>query len=71
MVFHLLGTAAIGDKSNGGAVDQNLRVYGTLNVFVADVSIIPTQPSSRPLSIIYAIGDKAAAPPRAPTTQDV
>ncbi|KAJ6549256.1 GMC oxidoreductase-domain-containing protein [Mycena vulgaris] len=71
MVFHLLGTAVIGEKSNGGAVDQKLRVYGTPNVFVADGSIIPTQPSSHPPSIIYAIGDKAAALPSAPTTQDV
>ncbi|KAJ7362295.1 hypothetical protein DFH08DRAFT_840650 [Mycena albidolilacea] len=56
VAYHPLGTAAI-----GSVVDAKLRVKGTTNVFVADGSIIPHQPGSHPSSIIYGIGEKAAA----------
>ncbi|KAJ6565228.1 hypothetical protein DFH09DRAFT_1474654 [Mycena vulgaris] len=56
VAWHPLGTAAI-----GSVVDANLRVKGTTNVFVADGSIIPIQPSSHPSAIIYGIGEQAAA----------
>ncbi|KAJ7901492.1 hypothetical protein B0H13DRAFT_2027878 [Mycena leptocephala] len=60
VAWHPLGTAAF-----GSVVDANLRVKGTTNVFVADGSIIPAQPGSHPSSIIYGIGEKAAAMLRA------
>ncbi|KAJ6523828.1 hypothetical protein B0H19DRAFT_1386294 [Mycena capillaripes] len=56
VAWHPLGTAAF-----GSVVDANLMVKGTSNVFVADGSIIPMQPGSHPSSIIYGIGEKAAA----------
>ncbi|KAJ7829551.1 hypothetical protein B0H13DRAFT_2372569 [Mycena leptocephala] len=45
----------------GSVVDENLAVKGSTNVFVVDGSIIPFQPGSHPSSIIYGIGEKAAA----------
>ncbi|KAF7350207.1 L-sorbose 1-dehydrogenase [Mycena venus] len=67
VAYHPLGTAAI-----GSVVDSNLRVKGTTNVFVVDGSIIPHQPGSHPSSIIYGIGEKAAAMLKAsPLSNDV
>ncbi|KAJ7725888.1 GMC oxidoreductase-domain-containing protein [Mycena olivaceomarginata] len=65
--YHPLGTAAI-----GSVVDAELRVQGTTNVFVVDGSIILIQPGSHPSSIIYGIGEKAAAMLKAsPLNDDV
>ncbi|KAJ7829554.1 hypothetical protein B0H13DRAFT_2435621 [Mycena leptocephala] len=67
VAYHPLGTAAI-----GSVVDENLAVKGTTNVFVVDGSIIPLQPGSHPSSIIYGIGEKAAAMLKtSPLTYDV
>ncbi|KAJ6503887.1 hypothetical protein C8R45DRAFT_974000 [Mycena sanguinolenta] len=56
VAYHPLGTSSF-----GSVVDSTLRVQGTANVFVVDGSIIPTQPGSHPSSIIYGIGEQAAA----------
>ena len=40
-VFHPVGTAAMMKREEGGVVDPELKVYGTSNVRVADVSILP------------------------------
>ena len=40
-VFHPVGTAAMMKREEGGVVDAELKVYGTSNVRVADLSILP------------------------------
>lgn len=37
-------------RSDGGVVDNQLRVYGTSNLRVVDLSIIPTHLSTHPQS---------------------
>ncbi|KAF7341819.1 L-sorbose 1-dehydrogenase [Mycena sanguinolenta] len=56
VAYHPLGTASLGT-----VVGSDLRVTGTANVFVVDGSIIPIQPGAHPSSIIYGIGEQAAA----------
>ncbi|KAG6809290.1 hypothetical protein H0H87_012004, partial [Tephrocybe sp. NHM501043] len=35
---HIIGTALLAPREDGGVVDPNLKVYGTKNVFVVDAS---------------------------------
>ena len=45
-VFHPVGTASMMKREEGGVVNPELKVYGTSNVRVADVSILPLVSSS-------------------------
>ena len=40
-IYHPIGTASMLPKEDGGVVDSQLRVYGTSNLRVADLSILP------------------------------
>ncbi|KAI6343896.1 hypothetical protein MCOR28_004465 [Pyricularia oryzae] len=44
----------------GGVVDPELKVYGTRNVRVVDMSIFPLQFSGHPQSTLYAVAERAA-----------
>ncbi|KIM78152.1 GMC oxidoreductase [Piloderma croceum F 1598] len=57
---HYMGTAAMTRRSLGGVVGNNLKVYGTANLRVADASIIPIPIATLPQATVYAIGEKAA-----------
>ncbi|KAF4997898.1 hypothetical protein FGRMN_3537 [Fusarium graminum] len=57
---HPSGTAAMMPLELGGAVDPELRVYGTCNLRVADASIMPLIPSAHLQARVYAIAEKAA-----------
>ncbi|KAF9476809.1 FAD/NAD(P)-binding domain-containing protein [Pholiota conissans] len=59
-VFHPVGTAAMLPREDGGVVDSELRVYGTTNLRVVDVSILPMELSCHIQSVAYAIGERAA-----------
>lgn len=59
-VYHPVGTAAMMPRADGGVVDPSLKVYGTSNLRVVDVSILPMELSCHIQSIAYAIGEKAA-----------
>jgi len=59
-VYHPVGTAAMMPMEDGGVVDAELKVYGTSNLRVVDVSIVPMEMSCHTQSIAYAIGEKAA-----------
>ncbi|KAK0228832.1 GMC oxidoreductase-domain-containing protein [Armillaria fumosa] len=52
-VYHPLGTAAMMAQDLGGVVDSTLRVYGTDNLRVVDMSVFP-------MSSAYAVGEMAA-----------
>lgn len=58
--YHPVSTAAMLPRSNSGVVDSNLLVYGTSNVRVVDLSIVPLHVSTHPQSLAYAIAEKAA-----------
>ncbi|KPV76126.1 uncharacterized protein RHOBADRAFT_49619 [Rhodotorula graminis WP1] len=57
---HPSSTCSMLPRSEGGVVDSSLRVYGTLNVRVADMSVVPLLPGTHTQSIAYMIGEKAS-----------
>jgi alcohol oxidase len=58
--WHPLGTAGCRPKDKGGAVDARLRVYGTKNLRVCDVSILPFEPGCNLASTAYVIGERGS-----------
>ena len=50
-----------GSCSFDGCVEDNLRVTGTSNVFVADLSILPAPLSTHPVATAMMIGERATA----------
>lgn len=59
-VFHTIGSAAMLPREKDGVVDTRLKVYGTKNLRIADLSIIPLQVGSHTQSIAYGVGEIAA-----------
>ncbi|KAL5513517.1 hypothetical protein ACEPAH_3916 [Sanghuangporus vaninii] len=59
-VYHPVGTASMLPRADGGVVDSELRVYGTSNLRVVDLSIVPLELSCHTQSVAYAVGEKAA-----------
>ncbi|GAA5927255.1 hypothetical protein JCM3775_002496 [Rhodotorula graminis] len=58
---HPVGTCSMQPRQYGGVVSPSLKVYGTANVRVVDVSVVPIHVSSHTQSVAYAIAEKAAA----------
>ncbi|KAF8752311.1 hypothetical protein RHS01_07964 [Rhizoctonia solani] len=58
--FHSCGTLPMKPEKQGGCVDPRLNVYGTTNLKVADLSILPSNVGSPTYSIALMIGEKAA-----------
>ncbi|KAM6493412.1 hypothetical protein JOM56_011546 [Amanita muscaria] len=58
--YHSVGTASLLPRERNGVVDPNLVVYGTHNVRVADVSVMPLLVSAHTQTTAYAIGERAA-----------
>ncbi|KAH7929134.1 alcohol oxidase [Leucogyrophana mollusca] len=58
--WHTMGTLSMLPLDRNGVVDHQLRVYGTTNIRVADLSIAPMQVSSHTQSVVYAIAERAA-----------
>ncbi|KIJ30215.1 GMC oxidoreductase [Sphaerobolus stellatus SS14] len=59
-VWHTSGTLPMLPKEDGGVVNPKLKVYGTSNIRVVDISIIPLQLSIHTQTIAYGIAEKAA-----------
>lgn len=57
---HICGTTAMLPHSDGGVVDQDLKVYGTSNLRVVDASVIPLIPHANPIATVYAVAERAA-----------
>lgn len=47
-------------QSSGGVVSPNLKVYGTSNVRVVDLSVAPLHVSSHTQTVAYAIAEMAS-----------
>lgn len=60
MAHHTCGTTAMLPRSDGGVVDQDLKVYGTTNLRVVDASVFPLIPHANPMATVYAVAEKAA-----------
>ena len=57
---HPVSTAAMLPREDGGVVDAELRVYGTMNLRVVDASVLPTQLSGHLTSVLYGVAERAA-----------
>ncbi|KAF8179476.1 alcohol oxidase [Pholiota molesta] len=58
--FHTVGSCSMLPLEDGGVVSPKLKVYGTANIRVVDISIIPLHIGSHMQSMAYAIGELAA-----------
>ncbi|KIJ48404.1 GMC oxidoreductase [Sphaerobolus stellatus SS14] len=59
-LWHTVGTSSMLPREKGGVVDPKLKVYGTTNIRVVDISIIPLHVSVHTQCMAYGIGEKAA-----------
>ncbi|KAF9460466.1 hypothetical protein BDZ94DRAFT_1311477 [Collybia nuda] len=59
--YHPVGTASLLPRAKNGVVDSKLKVYGTTNLRVADVSVMPLLISAHTQPAAYAIGEMAAS----------
>ncbi|KIJ24846.1 GMC oxidoreductase, partial [Sphaerobolus stellatus SS14] len=59
-ISHACGSCSMLPREKNGVVDPTLKVYGTRNLRIADLSIIPLQPLGHTQSIAYIVGMKAA-----------
>jgi len=59
-IYHTIGSCSMLPKDKGGVVDPSLKVYGTKNLRVADISVVPLHVSGNTQSAAYAIGEIAA-----------
>ena len=57
---HHLGTCAMLPRERGGVVDNEFRVYGTGNVRVVDMSVVPVQVAGHSTALLYGIAEWAA-----------
>ncbi|KAF7335241.1 Choline dehydrogenase [Mycena sanguinolenta] len=58
--YHPTGTNSMLPLSMGGVVNTSLVVYGTTNVRVVDVSIVPLSVSAHTMATAYGVAERAA-----------
>ncbi|EIN09265.1 GMC oxidoreductase [Punctularia strigosozonata HHB-11173 SS5] len=58
--FHSCGSASMLPKDKGGVVDPELKVYGTNNLRVVDLSVVPLHFAAHPQATVYALAEQAA-----------
>ncbi|KAJ7688579.1 GMC oxidoreductase [Mycena rosella] len=58
--YHTIGSASMLPRAKGGVVSPEFKVYGTSNIRVVDLSILPLQISAHPMSTLYGVAEKAA-----------
>lgn len=58
--FHTAGTASMLPREKGGVVDPQLKVYGTENLRVVDMSVIPLLFAAHTQSVVYGLAEQAA-----------
>ncbi|KDQ10631.1 hypothetical protein BOTBODRAFT_35960 [Botryobasidium botryosum FD-172 SS1] len=57
---HTAGSCSMLPREKGGVVDSRFKVYGTANVRVVDLSILPLHIMAHPQAFVYAIAEQAA-----------
>ena len=57
---HHAGTMRIGRNSSEGAIDENLKVFGTANVYISDLSIFPNFGNANPTLTLSAFSLRLA-----------
>ncbi|KAJ9624569.1 hypothetical protein H2203_005304 [Taxawa tesnikishii (nom. ined.)] len=60
-VWHGSGTARMLPQSDGGVVDNRLKVYGVQGLRIVDASIFPVIPDQHIQAAVYMVAEKAAA----------
>lgn len=58
--WHSLGTCAMRPREEGGVVDGDLNVYGTVGLKVADLSMVPENVGANTNNTALVVGEKAA-----------
>ena len=58
--YHHLGTCAMLPRESGGVVDNDFIVYGTRNVRVVDLSVVPLQVAGHSTALLYGVAEWAA-----------
>ncbi|KAI0746055.1 GMC oxidoreductase [Earliella scabrosa] len=58
--WHTCGSASMLPKELGGVVDPKLKVYGTKNIRVVDLSVLPLHISVHPQALVYTFAERAA-----------
>lgn len=58
--WHSLGTCAMKPREQGGVVDGDLNVYGTVGLKVADLSMVPENVGANTNNTALVVGEKAA-----------
>ncbi|KAI0031896.1 GMC oxidoreductase [Vararia minispora EC-137] len=57
-VHHVCGSTSMLPRDKGGVVDAQLKVYGTRNLRVIDLGIVPLHFSAHPQAAVYAIAEQ-------------
>ncbi|CAL1705809.1 unnamed protein product [Somion occarium] len=57
-VWHMVGSCSMLPRDKGGVVDAKLKVYGTNNIRVVDLSILPILVSTHPQATVYAVAEQ-------------
>ncbi|KAI0867196.1 GMC oxidoreductase-domain-containing protein [Hypoxylon argillaceum] len=50
----------MGERADESVVDSNLQVHGCQNLFVCDLSVFPTSPSSNPSITLAVLAQRLA-----------
>ncbi|KAI1118175.1 hypothetical protein F5Y14DRAFT_401329 [Nemania sp. NC0429] len=58
--LHHLGTTAMLPRSMGGVVDNDFKVYGTKNVRVVDLGVLPFQVAGHSMAVLYGVAEWAS-----------
>ncbi|CDO76653.1 GMC oxidoreductase [Trametes cinnabarina] len=56
--WHTASSCSMLPKALGGVVDPELKVYGTTNLRVVDLSVVPLHVAAHPQSTVYAIAEQ-------------
>jgi choline dehydrogenase-like flavoprotein len=59
--FHQIGTTRMGVSPDNSVVDQNCRVHGVENLFIASTSVLPTSGHAPPTFLSMALAMRLAA----------
>ncbi|KAF8492466.1 GMC oxidoreductase [Gautieria morchelliformis] len=59
-VWHAIGSCSMLPREKQGVVDPQLKVYGTQNLRIVDLSILPLHIAAHTQAAAYVIGEKAA-----------